>query len=1161
MEPIPGYCLTEKIGDGGFGEVWKVTAPGGLFKALKIVYGNLSGPRAEQELKALERIKAVRHPFLLSLERFEVVDDRLLIVTELADRSLFDRFTECRAAGLRGVPREELLGYLRDAADALDYLSETHSLQHLDIKPQNLLLLSGRIKVADFGLVKNLMGTSATITGGVTPVYAAPEVFEGRVSRFSDQYSLAIAYQELLTSVRPFPGATPFQLAAQHSSARPFLSPLPATDQPVVARALSKVPERRFPSCRGMVELLARPAAAPAPAARPAVAPSPLMEEDEFSDKPTAPFPEARDPLGIPELSESTPHSGETWSAFPAADSETGGLRPTLFVGIGGAGSTTLRLLRRRLRCRLGDAAALPIFQMLLLDTDRASIRSAQEGSPDEALTPEETLLCPLKTPDGYRSQSQTLLRWLDRRWLHGIPRSLRPEGIRPLGRLALLDNAEAVLGRLRKALSQLAGASAQAVAVGATGRALRDSVPRVFVVASVAGGTGGGMLWDVAYAVRQVLGELNVPDTGVCGLLLHATASSPDQQVRTRVNTWATLLELEHWCRPDVSFPGAPEYGLAGFAPGRPPFDDCYLAHLGDGLTEDRTTAETDRVAEYLCLDASAGGACLDRLRQESRWPWGLRSFGLAGVNFARGALVDRASNLLCRRVVLRCLGDGADDDHRAFEEQANRQIGQLGLGLNMLVDRLFKTLGESLIAQPGPARASIAAADPHRPTDNQSLVQLLQEVEDELNLEGAPGRQPEADARTAKRTLLENARNDAEQVGRTLVEWLLDMVEDPDSRLRAAECSLDSIIPHLRRQVDEGRARLARCRVQCQNLRRQLLKMAEGSHAGALRWIDFRRLYSSRCLSQSESFVWDYLSRRQEEAALEGALTVLEGVCARLAPLQDLKVCRQRVYQLADLFSDGSVEGDSPAAGLTPLMPFGADKLASAAEALVEQFDLETIRGLEAQFQAEVLDLRGGLFGVIGDPLTGSLTETLASSTAVAFWDMSGAGRQLAAELREQLFVRAQSVVVAALGNADAAGLFLERHGDSEQARQAIVAFAGQARSRLSQANAGQYALLALPASRSAETLRDLATETLVGLPLTVVEGYEGVVFVQETAGLSIPAVITSLCGDDSHCADLAVRVLTRIDVHWSGLNGESLEATPNGSLRPRDPRIIGG
>src|SRR3954466_16134699 len=113
-EALPGYRLIERLGRGGFGEVWKGEAPGGLLKAIKFVFGDLDaadedGRPAEQELKALNRVKQIRHPYVLSLERFDIVDGHLIIVMELADRNLWDRFKECRTQGRPGVPRGELL--------------------------------------------------------------------------------------------------------------------------------------------------------------------------------------------------------------------------------------------------------------------------------------------------------------------------------------------------------------------------------------------------------------------------------------------------------------------------------------------------------------------------------------------------------------------------------------------------------------------------------------------------------------------------------------------------------------------------------------------------------------------------------------------------------------------------------------------------------------------------------------------------------------------------------------------------------------------------------------------------------------------------------------------------------------------------------------------
>jgi serine/threonine protein kinase len=166
-EPIPGYPLIEFLGRGGFGEVWKCEAPGGVFKAIKFVHGEqkpleISQTPSGQEWKALQLVKRIRHPFLLGIDRLEEIDGELIVVMELADDSLAETFRDCRAIGLPGIPRAELLAYLREAAEALDVLNLAHQLQHLDVKPANLFLVNRHVKVGDFGLL-TCLGDS---TGG-----------------------------------------------------------------------------------------------------------------------------------------------------------------------------------------------------------------------------------------------------------------------------------------------------------------------------------------------------------------------------------------------------------------------------------------------------------------------------------------------------------------------------------------------------------------------------------------------------------------------------------------------------------------------------------------------------------------------------------------------------------------------------------------------------------------------------------------------------------------------------------------------------------------------------------------------------------------------------------------------------------------------------------
>lgn len=264
-EPIRGYRLIERLGAGGFGEVWKCEAPGGICKAIKFVYGSLNSldnnsAHAEEELRAFQLIKSIRHPFLLSIDRVEIVAGELVIVTELADQNLHELWEHYQHQGRHGIPRDELLGYLTEVAEVLDLLNQKFDLQHLDVKPRNLFLVANHVKVADFGLVNSLADAVAdklhAALNAVTPLYAAPELFLGKMSRHCDQYSLGIVYQELLTGTLPFAGKNLRQLLLQHTQEDPDLQALPAHDRVIVARALAKNPDHRFASCLDFVRAL-----------------------------------------------------------------------------------------------------------------------------------------------------------------------------------------------------------------------------------------------------------------------------------------------------------------------------------------------------------------------------------------------------------------------------------------------------------------------------------------------------------------------------------------------------------------------------------------------------------------------------------------------------------------------------------------------------------------------------------------------------------------------------------------------------------------------------------------------------------------------------------------------------------------------------------------
>ncbi|MCI0702832.1 MAG: bifunctional serine/threonine-protein kinase/formylglycine-generating enzyme family protein [Planctomycetia bacterium] len=250
------YRLVRKLGSGAYGEVFEALAPGDVKVAIKRITRPVEHSASQSELEALEAIKELSHPFLLKTHAYWVFDNRLVMVMDLADCSLTDRIVHYKHLGLPGVPPEELIPFFEQAAKALDYLHEKN-VSHRDVKPENLLVLGGYAKVADFGLARWHEHTMTVVNQEVgTPSYMAPEVWKRKVSLHSDQYSFAATYFMARLGRRLFEAQSIFEQAHQHVNDTPNLDPLPAAEQKVLLRALAKNPDDRYPSCAEFVEAL-----------------------------------------------------------------------------------------------------------------------------------------------------------------------------------------------------------------------------------------------------------------------------------------------------------------------------------------------------------------------------------------------------------------------------------------------------------------------------------------------------------------------------------------------------------------------------------------------------------------------------------------------------------------------------------------------------------------------------------------------------------------------------------------------------------------------------------------------------------------------------------------------------------------------------------------
>ena len=259
------YEIVGELGRGAMGVVYKAQDPViGRTVAVKTIRLNAEGTGLSRpELLARFQTEAraaglLTHPNIVVVFDAGEEDGLYYITMELVEgKSLQNLLDDGHA-----FPLPRVLRIMEQACSALQFAHE-RNVVHRDIKPANLMLTADdTVKVTDFGTAKILQFGTVSQTSHVmgTPSYMSPEQVKGRaVDGRSDIFSLGVMLYEMVTREKPFPGQNITTVIYKIVNEEPVPpkqvdSSIHAGISAVVMKALAKDPERRYQSCREMLE-------------------------------------------------------------------------------------------------------------------------------------------------------------------------------------------------------------------------------------------------------------------------------------------------------------------------------------------------------------------------------------------------------------------------------------------------------------------------------------------------------------------------------------------------------------------------------------------------------------------------------------------------------------------------------------------------------------------------------------------------------------------------------------------------------------------------------------------------------------------------------------------------------------------------------------------
>ena len=249
-QQLSHYRITEKIGSGGMGEVYRVRD----IRLQRDVAVKVSrDPFSERFEREARLVAALNHPNICTLHD---VGPNYLVMELVEGLTLAERIQKS------AIPRKEALSIAKQIATALDVAHEK-GIVHRDLKPSNIKIKSdGTVKLLDFGLAKTGMGstvpsgekappsaTAKTESGVImgTAGYMPPEQARGKpVDKRADIWAFGVVLYEMLAGCPPFTGETVSDVMAAVLQQEPDWSPVPTPLRRLVQRCLEKEPTHRL---------------------------------------------------------------------------------------------------------------------------------------------------------------------------------------------------------------------------------------------------------------------------------------------------------------------------------------------------------------------------------------------------------------------------------------------------------------------------------------------------------------------------------------------------------------------------------------------------------------------------------------------------------------------------------------------------------------------------------------------------------------------------------------------------------------------------------------------------------------------------------------------------------------------------------------------------